>query len=73
MARIMATTEIDDGLDDLAEAGRRLISIDPVRFLKVLELARAYLSIYELPHEQLPELVARCCATFGTTNSKASA
>lgn len=51
--------ELECGLEDLVVEARRLLAVDPERFVKLLTLCRAYLSIYEMPHESLTELTAR--------------
>jgi hypothetical protein len=47
-------------MDALVGAARRLLVLDPDRFMSVLALCSAYLSIYEQPDETLLELLARC-------------
>lgn len=52
--------DVENGLDALLGDARRLLERDSASFLRVLALCRAYLSIYEEPHESLDELLARC-------------
>lgn len=65
--------DVEDALCALGEAGRRLLAVDPERFLRVLSLARAYLSVYELPREPPIEVLARCAMISPPPNGKPSA
>ena len=38
---------MENGLDALLDGGRRLLALDPDRFMRVLALVRAYLAAYE--------------------------
>jgi hypothetical protein len=51
---------VEYGPDALAEAGRRLLALDPERFLKVLSLCLVYVSIYEKPPVNPLEILELC-------------
>lgn len=51
--------ELECDLGSLVADARRLLVVDPGRFQKLLTLCRAYLSIYEMPHESLSDLAGR--------------
>jgi hypothetical protein len=69
---MVTRVDVEVGLDALVEAARRLLAVDPERFLRVLALARAYVSVYDRPQEGLVEVMARCSA-ISPTNGKPSA
>ena len=52
--------DVEYGPDALAEVGRKLLALDPQRFLKVLTLATAYISIYERPPQSAIEVLELC-------------
>lgn len=60
-----------DGLEAWESAGEKLRALDPVRFLKVLSLARTYVAIYERPNESEEVYLSRLAQIAPT--SKASA
>lgn len=51
--------EMESELDQFVAGARRLIAFDPGRYLMLQVLLRAYLSIYEAPHESLQDLIER--------------
>lgn len=65
--------DVEVGLDALVEVARRLLDVDPERFLRVLALARAYVSVYDLPHEGDLDVVARCMSISPPHDWKPSA
>lgn len=63
---------MEEGLDALVAAGRRLLELDPERFRSIVELCRPYVSVYDRPDESEAEFLMRCVLT-APRNSKASA
>lgn len=60
----MGTLDEEYGLAELDVAARRLLALDRTRFLKVLALCWAYLSIYEHPPGS-PADVLEVCSIIG--------
>ena len=54
-----------DGLDALLAAGRRLREVDPVRFERLLTLARAYVAIYDRDDEPEEVFLSRVAQVIG--------
>ncbi len=52
--------DVEYGLDALVKAARKLIHLDPGRFLRVLLLCQTYLAIYEEGPLSPDELLSRC-------------
>ena len=65
-------TSQDDAAGELTEIARRLGERDPKRLRLLLELGRAYLSVYEAPQEDEASFRARL-ALVERRNVKASA
>jgi hypothetical protein len=51
---------VEHGLNALVRAARKLSTLDPERFLRVVTLCEAYLDIYESGPPSPEELIATC-------------
>jgi hypothetical protein len=60
-----------DGLDALLDAGRRLRELDPVRFERLLTLARTYVAIYDRPDEAEEVFLSRMRQSSPTPKASA--
>lgn len=55
----------------LARAARRLSQLDPVRLMRLLAMAEAYVSLHDSPHEDAAATLRRCALI--SPRAKASA